>query len=292
MPIFDLSFMRSFFKFGTYITFYNLMYYVSQSVEKFLIGRCDGTASLGYYTRSYTLLNVYERLFPSIVVQVLYPVLGKIKNDKEAISKVYYSALEVMFLVGGILMAIVGAWSEEFTSIIWGRQWGESALSLSILSFSAIAFTQIVLTRMVFISFYAENKLMHFSLFISVLTTVLCLLGNNADSSWVLRCGMDCVRCFGDVRRHLFGAGHGGKVFFDYGKILVCCFNFFVICVCAQVLFYRLFRNQHICVVASGSNAITSDAFCVSIRLRARAYIKIKRVRSWEWALNSNVAFS
>lgn len=177
LPIFDLSFMRSFFKFGTYITFYNLMYYVSQSVEKFLIGRCDGTASLGYYTRSYTLLNVYERLFPSIVVQVLYPVLGKIKNDKEAISKVYYSALEVMFLVGGILMSIVGAWSEEFTSIIWGRQWGESALSLSILSFSAIAFTQIVLTRMVFISFYVENKLMHFSLFISVLTTVLCLIG-------------------------------------------------------------------------------------------------------------------
>ena len=61
---------------------------------------------------------------------------------------------------------------------------------------------------------------------------------------------------------------------------------------CAQVLFNRLFRNQHICVVANGSNAITSDAFCVSIRLRARAYIKIKRVRSWEWALNSNVAFS
>ena len=50
-------------------------------------------------------------------------------------------------------------------------------MSLSILSFSAIAFTQIVLTRMVFISFYAENKLMHFSLFISVLTTVLCLIG-------------------------------------------------------------------------------------------------------------------
>lgn len=46
------------------------------------------------------------------------------------------------------------------------------------------------------------------------------ILGNNADSSWVLRCGMDCVRCFGDVRRHLFGAGHGGRFFLIMGKSL------------------------------------------------------------------------
>lgn len=97
LPIFDLSFMRSFFKFGTYITFYNLMYYVSQSVEKFLIGRCDGTASLGYYTRSYTLLNVYERLFPSIVVQVLYPVLGKIKMTKRPFLKFITRPLKLCF---------------------------------------------------------------------------------------------------------------------------------------------------------------------------------------------------
>lgn len=178
VPIFDLKYTKNLLRFGTYITIHNISFYFSSNIEKILISKFFGTPALGFYSRSFTLLNVYQRMFPSIVVQILNSVFGNSykRNDAEN-AKIYYDILRVVFFVGGTGMATIGVWAPEVNALIWGSQWSESAPYLAILSFSAIAFTQTVFSRVVFITFNAENKLFKFSIFQAIVTTLCCALG-------------------------------------------------------------------------------------------------------------------
>ncbi len=173
VPTFDFSNMRRFFGLGVYVTVHNFMSYFGGNAEKMAISRCVDTAALGFYSRSYTLLNAYIRLVPVTIGQVLYSVFGKYGDDRAKITRTYYLFSDAAFMVTAAIMGVVCVWAGEVNAAVWGSAWALSVPSLEVLSFSAIAFTQTTFTRIVFITFYAERKLMWFS----ALEAVFLLLG-------------------------------------------------------------------------------------------------------------------
>lgn len=148
--------------FSSYQFLFNFINYFSRNMDNLLIGKYFGTASLGYYDKSYRLMMLPVSNLTHVITPVLMPILSKIQNDK---SRVYYSYLKVVKLlscIGFPLSILLFFSSEEIVNIVYGSQWEESipvfkllALSVGIqmvLSSSGSIFQAIDRTKLMFFS--------------------------------------------------------------------------------------------------------------------------------------------
>lgn len=148
--------------FSSYQFLFNFINYFSRNMDNLLIGKYFGTASLGYYDKSYRLMMLPVSNLTHVITPVLMPILSKIQDDK---SRVYHSYLKVVRLLSSIgfpLSIFLFFSSEEIVNIVYGSQWEKSipvfkllAMSVGIqmvLSSSGSIFQAIDRTKLMFVS--------------------------------------------------------------------------------------------------------------------------------------------
>lgn len=72
--------VRSMLRFGGTLTVTGLVYYISNNLEKVLIGRFWGAAAIGLYGRAYQLINIPTSNLNSAAGEVAFAALSRIQN--------------------------------------------------------------------------------------------------------------------------------------------------------------------------------------------------------------------
>lgn len=114
---------RAYLGFGirhSWNTFLEFLYY---NVEVLAIGRWYGLVRTGHYNRAYSLSHLaVEQVFTS-VVRVLFPVLSRLRNEREKESQAFVAA----FLLGGIFAwgfcAAMFVAAPEIVAVLFGPRW-------------------------------------------------------------------------------------------------------------------------------------------------------------------------
>jgi len=122
LPRFDAH-TTQMLRFGSHISGFNLVNYLSRNCDTILIGRFQGIDQLGLYNRAYRLL-----LFPISQIhgpmgQVLVPLLSRLQADPNRYRSTYAEAVSLIMIIAqpGILFAIICA--PEFFELLLGKQW-------------------------------------------------------------------------------------------------------------------------------------------------------------------------
>jgi O-antigen/teichoic acid export membrane protein len=101
-------------------TFLEFLFY---NVEVLVVGHWYGVGSTGYYNRAYSLSHLaVEQVFSS-VVRVLFPVLSRVRGDREKAHLAFFAA----FLLGGIFAsgfcAAMFVAAPEIVAVLFGPRW-------------------------------------------------------------------------------------------------------------------------------------------------------------------------
>lgn len=148
--------------FSSYQFLFNFINYFSRNMDNLLIGKYFGTASLGYYDKSYRLMMLPVSNLTHVITPVLMPILSKIQEDKTRVYNSYLKVIKLLSSIGFPLSIFVYFSSEEIVNIVYGSQWQQSipvfkllAISIGIqmvLSSSGSIFQAIDRTKLMFVS--------------------------------------------------------------------------------------------------------------------------------------------
>jgi len=110
-------------RFGSHVSGFNLVNYLSRNCDKLLIGRFLGSDQLGFYDRAYRLLLFPITQLHGPIGQVLVPLLSRIQADPIKYRSTYTDATSLIMIVAqpGILFAIICA--PQFFDFLLGDKW-------------------------------------------------------------------------------------------------------------------------------------------------------------------------
>ncbi|TVZ26049.1 O-antigen/teichoic acid export membrane protein [Gillisia sp. Hel_I_86] len=130
--------MKYHYGFGYKLMLSGLLNTVFDNIYNIVIGRYYTVQSVGYFERARTF-NLYPvSTLTSIISRVTYPLLAKIQDEKERISKVYKQLLQFSFFITAPLMLGAAAIAAPLFELVLGEQWMPAVTFFQILCLSSI----------------------------------------------------------------------------------------------------------------------------------------------------------
>jgi PST family polysaccharide transporter len=129
----DKQAIRDLLKFSANLFGFNIMNYWARQVDDLLIGRVFGAASLGFYTRAYTIMLMPLREISGVFTRVMFPVMSTIQDDTPRIRSMYLQCLSMIALLTFPLMIWLAVDADAFIRVLFGEQWLEMTMVFRIM---------------------------------------------------------------------------------------------------------------------------------------------------------------
>lgn len=114
---------KSNFKFGSNIMMAGLVATLVNNLYVIIIGRFYNTTTVGYFTQASNTTNMLSGVMSSSLLNVTYPLLSSINDDKAELRKAYMKVIQITMLFSLPIMIGFAAISDLFTIILLGEQW-------------------------------------------------------------------------------------------------------------------------------------------------------------------------
>lgn len=145
-PKFKLKYSNSSLKkiasYSSYQFAFNLLNYFSRNLDNLLTGKFIGSTQLGYYDKSYNLMQYPVGNLTGIITPVLHPILSDYQNVKQTMYKKYMKVVKLLAAVGIYAEAICIFAAPEIIGILYGSKWNNSVICFQLLAISVA--TQII----------------------------------------------------------------------------------------------------------------------------------------------------
>lgn len=132
----QLSPVKKIFSYSAYQFGFEFINYFSRNLDKLIIGKAMSATELGYYEKSYRLMQMPMQTITHVFNPVLQPVLKDFQNEKQVLARKYNEIIRLLsaisFPVGGIC-CICG---REIILLFFGSQWQPAVAPFSILALS------------------------------------------------------------------------------------------------------------------------------------------------------------
>ena len=121
-------------KFSRNFVGFSAFNYWARNGDNLLIGRFVGSAALGIYARSYTILLLPVWQVSGVITNVMFPALSAIQNDVKRVRQLYLTSISVISLVTFPLTLGLFVVSRSFVLALFGDKWAAMIPLLQIFS--------------------------------------------------------------------------------------------------------------------------------------------------------------
>jgi PST family polysaccharide transporter len=132
----DFHVLRQIASFSSYQFLFQFSNYFSRNLDKLIIGKYFNMAQLGYYDKSYRLMQLPLQSITFVISPVLHPILSSLQNDKENLSQKCCKLANLLSCISfpiGVLFYFIAL---EVIRIVYGPNWDAAAPVFSILALS------------------------------------------------------------------------------------------------------------------------------------------------------------
>lgn len=169
--LFDMTPLKRVWGFSSYQFLFSFVNYFSRNLDKLIIGKYFSMAQLGYYEKSYRLMQLPLQNITFVISPVLHPILSSLQDNKAELVHKNQKLAEILSYISFPLGILLFFTSGEIIHIIYGSNWDPAIPVFSILSLSLPL--QIILSTSGSI-FQAAGKTNHLFLsgFLSAVITI------------------------------------------------------------------------------------------------------------------------
>lgn len=115
--------MKYHYGFGYKLMLSGLLYTFFENIYNIVIGKFYSVQSLGHFERARTFNNYPISIITSVIGNVTYPLLAKIQDEPDKISKVYKQLIQVSFAISAPLMLGAAAIAKPLFELVLGKEW-------------------------------------------------------------------------------------------------------------------------------------------------------------------------
>lgn len=153
---FSLIRINPFFRFGIYVFGKQVMTFVTQHIDELVIGYFLAPEVLGIYYFGKNMLDRLRILITESFARVFFPMLSKIKGQREKLSDAYIRISKYLAFVSFPVFIGIAVTAHLFVPLVFGQKWVDSVIVFQIFSIAVIC---LVLTANVSTSLlYSMNK--------------------------------------------------------------------------------------------------------------------------------------
>lgn len=105
---------------------FNFINYFSRNLDKLLIGKYIGVASLGHYEKSYRLMMMPLQNITSVVTPVIQPIFSNFQDDLFEMAQKYMKIFVILCCIGFPISILLFFSGKELILLIFGEQWYEA----------------------------------------------------------------------------------------------------------------------------------------------------------------------
>ena len=127
-PRFKLQpgYLREILGYGKWVTLSGVLSWAAGEIDDLATGRWFGIGTLGVYQQAYKISTLPVTEVSGTVNQVAFPVLAKVKGDKNRFWKIFWGGIGGIGVIGGIGGVILWVFPTQVVTILLGKQWLEA----------------------------------------------------------------------------------------------------------------------------------------------------------------------
>lgn len=126
--------LKSMVRFGGTVTLNSVVVYIAYNMEKILLGRYWGAASLGIYGRAYQLATLPVQQLIGAVHSIAVSVLSRMQGEAERLQRAYLKSLSLIVSLTVPAVISSAVFAGEIVRVVLGEKWMEAALVLKLLA--------------------------------------------------------------------------------------------------------------------------------------------------------------
>jgi O-antigen/teichoic acid export membrane protein len=169
--------VRPLLSFGAGLTAFNILNYLVRNLDNIIIGRVVGTAALGLYLKSYSLLLVPVDRIRGPVSSVVVPALSRLQGDRPRFRSSFLKAVTAVAAVGMPVVVFLFVFAEDAVLLILGPQWRESVVLFRALAPAAFVETFNTVGSWACTPFGQSGRLVRWQMFATAVTVASFLIG-------------------------------------------------------------------------------------------------------------------
>ncbi|GBG04995.1 lipopolysaccharide biosynthesis protein [Lactobacillus rodentium] len=155
---------------------FSLLNYFSRNLDNLLAGKFFGSTDLGYYNKSYNLMQYPVGNLTGILTPVLHPVLSDYQHQVDLMYKKYMRVVKLLATVGIYAQTVCIFAAPEIIGILYGKQWQNSVVVFQLLGISIA--TQIInSSNGGLFQALGNTRMLFITGCINTVTTVLSIIG-------------------------------------------------------------------------------------------------------------------
>ena len=131
--------MRELLFFGGGFTLAHVLNYSANQGDYFVVGQIMGAEALGIYTRAYQLMMLPAKYFGQVLTVVLFPVMAKLQDKRQQLTKSYLASIALVTLVSAPLGVLMVTTAPEMVKVLLGAKWSNTIIPFQILSMGVVA---------------------------------------------------------------------------------------------------------------------------------------------------------
>ena len=139
LPSFARRETRELLFFGGGFTLAHFFNYCANQGDYFIVGRFMGSEPLGIYTRAYQLMMLPAKYFGQVLSAVMFPVMSKIQDKRQQLTKTYLASIAMVTLVCAPLSVLMVTTASEIVGVLLGPKWSNTVIPFQILAIGILA---------------------------------------------------------------------------------------------------------------------------------------------------------
>jgi O-antigen/teichoic acid export membrane protein len=120
-------YLREILGYGKWMTLSGVLSWAAGEIDDLVAGRWFGTGTLGIYQQAYKISTLPVTEISGTVNQVAFPVLAKVRADKNRFWRIFKASVGGIGVIGVIGGAILWFFPESVVMLLLGKQWLGSA---------------------------------------------------------------------------------------------------------------------------------------------------------------------
>jgi O-antigen/teichoic acid export membrane protein len=171
---FSATLGREFFGYGKFLWVFAILSVVGDSLDRMIVGRWLGAATLGAYSLAYGLARFVPTFVTRIVGRVSFPAFARLQTDRATLRAAFLKALSHISVATVPLAFGMLAVSEELILVLYGEPWREAVPVVEVLAFYGMALSVSSVAGPVFRAIghpqlLLQTSLLHHSLLVALL---------------------------------------------------------------------------------------------------------------------------
>jgi len=126
--------LRSMVRFGGTVTLNSVVVYIAYNMEKILLGRYWGAASLGIYGRAYQLATLPVQQLIGAVHSIAFSVLSRMQGEAERLQRAYLKSLSLIVSLTIPVVISSAVFADQIVRVLLGEKWMQAAPVLKLLA--------------------------------------------------------------------------------------------------------------------------------------------------------------